>query len=382
VTDDEALSVFVQGDDAEAERAFECLRARTVDALVGRVCASVHNREDAEDIVQQAYLRIWSRRRQLQNMGLAAWRGYLNRIALRCCLDHLRSRDNKDRPASLESFHDIPSEEMPLVSAVEDAIRLGVIFSLADEVWLGSDPSVSPAVRTRQILAAQMMALDGVPWETVCRVLGDGPDPTQSISRGTLDRWVTDPNVVRGLAYERLYFSNQNLAAFLLMPLSPESTSEAPSRIDPDGTTAGWTPDEQLVIGWRYGAGMQQQQIEARTDNRLPSEELESLFAKCCALFPFRERMAEILASPVLRSSVPVRELLASDGLWKRLVFQYAYVDDISYKDILDRTAPAADQVGCTITERGTLKGWIAMKRLLKELAVTCRERMGVDTDD
>jgi RNA polymerase sigma-70 factor (TIGR02960 family) len=62
------------------------------------------NFEEAEDLVQETYLRAWRRRERFE--GGALMRAWLYRIATNACLDALRQ--SKRRVASMHSFAEIP----------------------------------------------------------------------------------------------------------------------------------------------------------------------------------------------------------------------------------------------------------------------------------
>jgi RNA polymerase sigma-70 factor (TIGR02960 family) len=59
--------------------------------------------EEAEDLVQETFLRAWRRRERFQGGGFRAW---LYKIATNACLDALRSR--RRRVPSLHSFAEVP----------------------------------------------------------------------------------------------------------------------------------------------------------------------------------------------------------------------------------------------------------------------------------
>ncbi|HEY4142457.1 MAG TPA: RNA polymerase sigma factor [Pseudolabrys sp.] len=84
---DEALMAKVaRGDEA----AFRQLSRRHVPAMVGLARRVLGNTADAEDVVQEAMLRVWTHAPRWQ--PLAAFRTWLTRVVVNLCLDRKRRK--------------------------------------------------------------------------------------------------------------------------------------------------------------------------------------------------------------------------------------------------------------------------------------------------
>ena len=91
---DEELISAIAAQDASA---FDALFARHHAALRGRVLRIVRREAVADDLVQEAFLRVWRRAEQYDRRG--AVKAWLMRIATNLALNHLRSaRRSRQRP--------------------------------------------------------------------------------------------------------------------------------------------------------------------------------------------------------------------------------------------------------------------------------------------
>jgi RNA polymerase sigma-70 factor (ECF subfamily) len=101
---DEALMAKVaQGD----EVAFRQLSRRHVPAMVGLARRVLGNAADAEDVVQEAMLRVWTHAPRWQ--PLAAFRTWLTRVVVNLCLDRKRRKPWVDLDAAGEIVDPTPS---------------------------------------------------------------------------------------------------------------------------------------------------------------------------------------------------------------------------------------------------------------------------------
>ena len=82
---DEALMARVARGD---ERAFRVLARRHVPAMLGLARRILGNAADAEDVAQEAMLRVWTHAPRWQ--PLAALRTWLTRVVVNLCLDRKR----------------------------------------------------------------------------------------------------------------------------------------------------------------------------------------------------------------------------------------------------------------------------------------------------
>jgi RNA polymerase sigma-70 factor, ECF subfamily len=84
-TDMNLIMRMTSGDDA----AFDELFRRHFSGVRSRILRIVHDAAAAEDLVQEVFLRLWTRSFQWQGIGSLA--GWLNRIAINLSLNHLRT---------------------------------------------------------------------------------------------------------------------------------------------------------------------------------------------------------------------------------------------------------------------------------------------------
>jgi hypothetical protein len=168
------------------------------------------------------------------------------------------------------------------------------------------------------------------------------------VSRAELDRWLSDPALLRYLCYTELYIPAEQLAGLLR-------------------AEASWVPAEAEVIGW-IARGLTFERIADRRDCPLPPEELSDLRVRLRAALPFRRRMRELLRAVRERAGIDAAPHLARTGLWQRLAFQYRYWDDLPHRDIQERVAPPAEEVNVEVNA-GMLNVWLSGGRLLGRLA-------------
>jgi RNA polymerase sigma-70 factor, ECF subfamily len=180
---------------------------------------------DAEDAVQDAFVRAWRSRDKFE--GRAAMRSWLYRIATNVCLDSLKSKDRRARPMDLgpsrepiEANLNIPTdiswlEPIPLtlvaperdpadVAVANESIRLAFVAALqqlpakqravlilrevldwqATEVAELLDTSVASVNSALQRARATLAKTDGEPDAMTAR-------PLSAADRALLDRYVT-----------------------------------------------------------------------------------------------------------------------------------------------------------------------------------------------
>jgi len=75
--------------------AFESLYRRHAPTLFGLALRMLHNRSDAEDLVQEIFLQAYHKLSRFE--GRSAFGTWLYRLGTNRCLDHLRSRSNKEQ---------------------------------------------------------------------------------------------------------------------------------------------------------------------------------------------------------------------------------------------------------------------------------------------
>ncbi|HLV79281.1 MAG TPA: sigma-70 family RNA polymerase sigma factor [Chthonomonadaceae bacterium] len=378
----QALEAFTGPDEDRARTAYgslcesgrRFLRAYLRDRLRYR-CDS---QELIEDAIQDAFVKIWRLRAGFADQGVAAWYAYLKRVADSCCADLLRGR-KPDIPLPVFREEEAPrSDPDPLdeiLEALMAALQAGQLAHQADILWLELDPALSEDTHVRQLLAAQLVYLDGAPWQEAVDVLGAPAPGEDPLTRETLDAWLAHHGVLRYLAYSELYYANDRLAGALLgwdeeVPsgaldeVMRQALSPTPSEVAP----GGWAWPEVAVILWRYRNALLVEQIVQRSDCPLTRQEIINLLVRTGANLPFGKKMADLLAALARAPGVRAREALGAPGLWKRLAFQYCYTDDLPHRDIQERTQPAAERAGYTVT-LAALNGWLSQGRLIRQLA-------------
>lgn len=95
--DEHELIARAQQEDYDA---FDGLYTLHAPSLKRQVRAQVLNKEDAEDITHETFIRAYRRLEQFEDRG-NGFRGYLGRIADNLCIDHARQR--KTRPETVSS---------------------------------------------------------------------------------------------------------------------------------------------------------------------------------------------------------------------------------------------------------------------------------------
>lgn len=130
-TDRELMQQILAGD----EDAFDVLFERHAPRVRHRLLRIVHNPAAADDLVQEVFLRLWTRGDQWQGSGsLAAW---LLRVATNLALNHLRSvRRRRQRPLEWVQPEPDPEDDHDLTPGwmVDEAcLRPDEVFEQAEE---------------------------------------------------------------------------------------------------------------------------------------------------------------------------------------------------------------------------------------------------------
>jgi RNA polymerase sigma-70 factor (ECF subfamily) len=116
VRSDEELLSRIQAREADA---LEALMARYEGALQAHIRRMVQDRSAAEDLVQELFLRVWTRADQWQEQG--AVKGWLFRIAANLSLNYLRTvRRRREQPLEIPTQPD-DEEDMPAPAWMVDA---------------------------------------------------------------------------------------------------------------------------------------------------------------------------------------------------------------------------------------------------------------------
>ena len=357
-----ALERLPAANEKIARQAFDRVAPECRDLLhrYFRFDCAVRSESQREDLIQTVLTRLWTARMAFTPQGVSAWRGYVRQTARRCYIDFIRVRALASLPEGFDRAAET-DEERPLMDALFAAVLSDRLFDLADSVLFQEEASLSEEERNRRLLAAQLFYCDGESWESVARVLSDTMPFAPPIQRVELDRWLSDPAIIRRVAFHCLYYNNAALAAFLL---NHETMQKK------------WTPLQAQVIQWRYHYALSEEQIEARADCPMTKDELRALGDRCAPLFPFEEAMNEIKRRFAARGLSRYLQALSTNALWQRLAFQYRFADDLSHRDILERTLPAARIAEFALTA-GMLNVWLSNGRLLHRIARLWNQRYG-----
>jgi len=367
VADDADLKGFLAGEDAAFDRLWERAR-RFLHAYLKNTCC-LNSADDREDVISAVALKVLGARACYEYRGIAAWYAFVAKTARWCCMDWYRE-NGKYGPfgEGEEERLGVPEEDYaPLDTIIEDLGTERIaeqIFHRANVLWLELDGALSPAIHTRQLLAAQYFYLDKLSAQEIYSALFPRMPEEPCLSREELDRWLEHPGVLRYLAYDALYFPDNRLAAYVLkvddeeelFALVRQGQTSAPE----EAAIGGFTWAEVRAILWFYGV-FDQENREYK-DGRF-----DYLFERLAERHPFTNQMARICSCLRAVPGVDTRQLLGKPPLWKRLAFQYSYYDRLPHKAIQERTDAAAQQVGFAVP-LSTLNGWLSGRKLLKEL--------------
>ncbi len=167
--------------------AFDVLHARYRDALLRHILRYVRDRHAAEDLAQEAFLRVWTRAEQWNGKG--PFQAWLFRIAANQALNHLRSL--RRRPQEPLTSCSGPEEE--------DSPAPG---------WLMDASATAPDTMAEQAERARLLSqlVDGLPEgkRDVMRLVYDAEMEIQEVSE-TL-------GIPPGTVKSRLHHARRRLA--------------------------------------------------------------------------------------------------------------------------------------------------------------------------
>lgn len=362
------LAKFVGPSEALAQAAFDRLMSATAPILDRHLRTYLSREEDRQDVIQEVRIRAWRYRNRFQNRGFGSWLSFVKLTAERCAVDLARGRA-ADLSVDDPTWREIPEDELPVVADFFEFTRnRELLYRLADDLWLGE----GGADFDRRLLAGKLFYLDGMSWDRLAARL--------KVDRRTLDTWLTDPIVLRHVAYAGLYLDNARLTRHLLGLASPDEDlssllMKARDRSE-EAPPEGWTWPEVYAVLWRYRFARLTEHIQAMPECGLGRAELEALFDRCRANFPF-ENIISTLAARFGPLSVG-EETLKGTSLWRRLVFQFASADELPHRDIHDRMSPPAAVAGFSLT-LGMLNVWLSNGRLAKAIRDHYRRRIEVE---
>ena len=124
---DEALIARVARGD---ERAFQLLSRRHLPAMLGLARRILGNAGDAEDVAQEAFVRVWTHAPRWQ--PLAQFRTWLTRVVVNLCLDRKRRAQWVDLEAAGEIVDPAPGAGEQAESGERERLLAAAIDKLPD----------------------------------------------------------------------------------------------------------------------------------------------------------------------------------------------------------------------------------------------------------
>ena len=157
---DEALMARIAGGD---QRAFHALAGRHVPAMLGLARRVLGNGADAEDVVQEAMLRVWTHAPRWQ--PLALFRTWLTRVVVNLCLD----RKRRAQWVELEAAGEIADPAPDAAATAERDERDRLVAAAID------------ALPARQRTAIALTYGDGMSNAEVAEVLGTSVSAVETL---------------------------------------------------------------------------------------------------------------------------------------------------------------------------------------------------------
>jgi RNA polymerase sigma-70 factor, ECF subfamily len=104
--------------------AFETLMARYQEMLRRHLLRTVRDKDIADDLLQEVFLRVWTRAEQWHGRG--AFKGWLFRIATNLALNHIRSvQRHRQQPLEVPASGPGEEDESSMPNWMVDASSLG-----------------------------------------------------------------------------------------------------------------------------------------------------------------------------------------------------------------------------------------------------------------
>jgi len=345
----------LQGGENSRKHGFDALASTTRSVLVAYQVKRGMSPSQAEDIAQDALLRMWRNIDRLEFPSVAHWLAYAKRVTDRLGTD-IRGRDRHE--VASDDVSDTVASDQDFVAAIANKLEQQALHEHADDLWLGDAPSSFPT----RVLAATLLFVDQVPKNRVVRWLKRQKYLTDQPS--DIMQWVGHERVLRTVAYQQLYKTPSEVLSFVL--------GYAAESLQP-----GLNIDHDLVAR-KYLGNESTANILNSISDHAERDELFAFFERCDSRLPFLYSMVH------LWGSIPNQEskatALGKPGLWKRLAFQYT-LDGLPHLEFVARFAPVAEIASFKI-EPMTMHAWISNKRLQKELTTYINQRSGGATHD
>ena len=334
--------------------------------------------EDCQDIAQDVFVKAWNKRSQFTGQGFPAWWAWIRTAAKRRLIDIIRAEGGLD-PIEWPDDDQIPAEERDFLTDIALAAHLDILYQKVNMLWLGLDSNLTLEQHQRQLLVAQRYYLDG---ETEQEILADLPPMPgeRPLTQKELRAWLVSPSVLRHLAYQTLYFDNDRMVNWMLgkedSPLTTAEIAKLLQKVIATPTNEKlleeWTTAEIAILLWRYWENQPSLTLHKNKQALLEkwgydAEKVSQTLVSFEANSPSYRCMQILLSALSQEASVHAHQLYNNSLLWERLIFQYYYHDELPQKDMLDRTQPAAREVGFHLAE-DQVNSWTSGKRLFKKL--------------
>ena len=362
-TDSESMTAALRGlsseDEAKREQAFETLTTRSRAYLNALLVGWLKSESDREDVIEEVFHRAWKIRENLHFERVSGWLTYIRTTARRRAID-LRQLQNPAFSLDDPEIAELSDTEQEAVdNLIEKADDCRMLYRVADELLLGLSALSNERLDNQRLLAAKLLLLDQVSWQTVCQIYSANSEDDRPLSRNDLDRICSTPSVIRHLAYLELHWENQRLSDYII-----KATEKQANEADYDRD--GRRQHDIVAIRLRYRYALLLDQIAYRFAGKLKKSELVALFDSCVLCFPFVDIMCGLIRKVGFIHGA--EKELGSRGLWERLAFQYHCHNELPHQDIYDRTHRAAEEVGFQMT-MAKLNVALSSGRLFKRMS-------------
>ena len=305
-----ALELLAGEDERASEEAYTILIARHRAPLLRYLQFNGIPETISEEVVQETFVRIWTRRKQFKNEGIAHFKSFLFRTAKNLYIDHYY-RPNRSKVVVPYDDSHVSPEAPPLIDAIFLAILTEHLYDCVNALWLGLDLCLPPGTHTRQLMTAQLYYLEG---DTVPEILevfkmsANAPSGEPDLTEEILYAWLRDPSVLRYMAFDALYYPNARLSAWMLgwrergeVPTCFQTLMEEIGKHLPEEKALGeWTWVQVALIVWYCHhaltpSQMYQQNEVLLTRWGITEQEIASRLEELTACLPFRAEMESLL---------------------------------------------------------------------------------------